>query len=103
MSTTLKVSIRIVLLFTLTMALSFIPEYCHTLFGDWLCKGSGVVIGHEYLTPVYSLCNYSVGIYEYHDPTWHWGYRHWLWQLMGLSLALVQIVNIIIIINTEDK
>jgi hypothetical protein len=39
-----------------------------------------------------------------HDiPEWHWGYRHWLFFTMGFCLAVIQIVDIIVIINKEEK
>jgi hypothetical protein len=31
-----------------------------------------------------------------HNPTWHWGIRHWLWLLAGLTFSVWTIVEVII-------
>ena len=72
-----------------------LPDYLHDFFGDKMCNGQ--------------LMNVETGKMEYYfhygdkhkDMVYHWGYRHWLWLLMGLSLFAVQAARIIKIINDE--
>lgn len=95
MSKTQKVSIRIIIIFTTAIFLSFIPEHLHEFFGDWYCKGSGKFIPSVWR---YDNCVYTT----FHNSTWHWGYRHWLYFSMGICLALIQVYNLICLI-TEDE
>lgn len=93
----IKISIKIILLFVTAIAVSFLTDHLHTFLGDWFCIG-------KYWNPNQGLYGDYVGC-QYggsgnHTNTWHWGYRHWLVFLMGLCLAIVQIVDII---NTTDK
>lgn len=82
-----KVSINIVLIFTTIMLASIIPDMFPQIFGDWLCKG----------------CTYREADYaHYHLPTWHCGYRHWIWCAMGLSLFVVQVVRMIYIVDKDE-
>jgi hypothetical protein len=88
---------RIVFLFAITMALSFIPDLFHEAFGDWHCNGTEIVrdTDGKYM--------YYAGCYENqleHSSTWHWGFRHFLWMLMGLSLF---VYNTILIISSINK
>ena len=89
--------LRIVALFTIAIFISFIPDYLHDFFGDWLCEGAK----HGKLIPEtdanwshYELigCYYAGGI---HNPTWHYGYRHWLFLAMGVSIFIIQLIDII--------
>lgn len=89
-----NVSLRIILLFAIAIALSFIPDYNHEFFGDWICEGS-----KKYGWFHYTGCTYGSG--GYHNPSLHWGYRHWLFSLMGLSLSVMQVVAIILLINKK--
>lgn len=84
-----KVSARIAILFATAISLSFIPDYSHLFFGDTFCLGN---IGKNVC--IEGWCNL-------HGNTYHWGYRHFLWALMGLSLAIVQIVGIVQIIDKD--
>jgi hypothetical protein len=93
----IKISIRIVLLFAAIMVFSFIGEYLHDFFGDWKCQGSIERVTDSYS---YKGCNY--GDFGFHDPSWHWGYRHWIFFLMGFCLSIVQAVGIINLINKKD-
>lgn len=61
------------------MFVSFIPDYLHGFFGDEYCK----VPNHWY----------AGGMHD--TPTWHWGYRHWLFIIMGIALFIVQVINLI--------
>ena len=92
-----KLSIKIIGL-TLTMMLySFIPDYLHVFFGDYMCLGSG-----EYLKEYhrYALCNATWFDRIYHLPEYHWGYRHILFNLCGIALTILQLINIF---NTENN
>lgn len=89
----LKVSLRIIGLFGVAIFISKVPEFAPSFFGDWFCIGSG-----ENHTTSKIQCDIGMG----HLPTWHWGYQHWLFFAMGLSLAFVQVMDIINILNKED-
>ena len=89
MSKNLQVIIDIVLVSAFIMAFSFIPENARSFFGDWLCGGSGELIKDTYH---YNGCNY--GGAGYHDPSWHWGFRHYIWMLTGLTLTAIRIVGL---------
>lgn len=93
----LKISCRIILLFSAVMAFSLIADSLPDFFGDWKCEGSIEKIPGIY---AYKGCNY--GDFGYHDASWHWGYRHWVFFLMGFCLSIVQAVDIINLINKED-
>lgn len=93
-----KLSIRIVVLFLIAILSTFIPDYLHSFFGDWLCKGSGnILLGMPY---EYQYCNY--GDWRFHNPMWHWGWRHWLWCFMCITLFIVNTIRIVHFINTKD-
>ncbi len=83
-----KISINIVLMFIIGIAMSIVPELHPKFFNDQFCLGW---IGEN------KLCFRSE---EQHQPTWHWGYQHWLWFFMGALLFVVQAVKII---NSIDK
>lgn len=97
---TIKISIRVLLLFLIAMLVSFIPDYLHTFFGDTYCMGSGRFIKGEtdWVDGYYENCNYAA--WSYHDSMWHWGYRHWLFLVMGIILSIIQIADII---NCAEK
>ena len=101
MEKSIKISIRIIALFSIAIVLSFIPEYLHDLFGDWYCSGSGIFVKIDDYRSHYTTCDYANN--GYHLPMWHWGYRHWLWLMMGISLAIVQIVGIVNLINSTKQ
>lgn len=81
------ISLRVILLFTVAMFVSFIPDYLHDFFGDWTCKG----------------CNYGEPGRYVHDPSLHWGYRHWLFLSMGIILFIIQAVDLIMYIDSKEK
>lgn len=95
-----KIMGRIVLLFGIVMLMSFIPENFRELFGDWQCEGSHYnPSDRSHIGCVY------ISQYESHSPTWHWGFRHWIWMLMGVALFIYNTILIIIKIdkhNTND-
>jgi hypothetical protein len=79
----IEIILQITLMFFIAIAMSYIGESLHGFFGDWVCKG--------YFNSGSRGCYYSG---NYHDPTWHWGYRHWLYWFMGFVLFVVQAVFI---------
>lgn len=97
LSKTSKVSFRIMLLFGTAIMLSLVPDYLHSFFNDTLCNGL-----------VKNLETGKMEYYFHYGDThkyiiYHWGYRHWLYFIMGVSLAIVQVFNIIEIINSDEN
>ena len=82
-----KISFRIMALFMAAIIISIIPDYLHEFFNDVHCLGN--VNGLSCVN----------GWQDRHGIDWHWGYRHWLFFGMGLSLSIVQFVNIVCIIE----
>ena len=81
----MNISLRIIAMFTVAIFVSLIPDYFHLFFGDIFCTGN--------LTT--NLCPHGFSSYNYtHGLEWHWGYRHWLFFTMGVSLFIVQIFGI---------
>ena len=84
-----KIMGRIVLLFSIVILMSFIPESNREFFGDWQCNGGdyykkeGCLYGADFV----------------HGPTWHWGFRHWIWMFMGIALFIYNTVLIGITLN----
>lgn len=89
MSKNLKLMIDIVLIGLLLMLVSFIPEYFREFFGDWKCQGSGEAIPNTYH---YTRCNYAGN--GFHDPEWHWGFRHYIWMVMGAVLTIIRAIGL---------
>jgi hypothetical protein len=80
--------------------MSFVPENFREFFGDWQCEGSH----YNPSDNSHSGCVYT-SYYDNHPPTWHWGFRHWIWMIMGVTLFIYNVVLIIIKIdkyNTND-
>lgn len=82
-----KVTLIIVLTFSIAILMSFIGDSLHNFFGDYYCtitncKYAGAFAGHEW-------------------PTYHWGWRHWLFMLCGLCIFIVQLTRVIIIIDND--
>ena len=91
----MKTQLRIFTIFAVVFFASFLPEAYPSFFGDWLCQGSGNMVPNTYY---YERCNHINNYF--HNPEWHWGFRHYVWMLMGATLA---IYNIIMIIVEEDN
>ena len=87
-----KISLKVILLFTIAILSTFVGDYLHSFLGDWKCLGSGTPNDSIY-NPIYKYCNYAE--WGFHDPTWHWGYRHWLYLVMCITLFIIQIIDII--------
>ncbi len=88
MTKTTHISIRIIILFSIAILLSFISDYYPSFFGDIFCPGN-----------VDKKCISGWG--DSHGPTWHWGYRHYLWMIAGLCLSIVQIVKTVNIVDND--
>jgi len=86
---------RIAMAFFIVMAFSFIPENFPDWFGDWKCEG-GRYAGHGN----YEGCWYTG---TSHGPSTHWGFRHWMWWLLGICLFLYNISLIVASINKYQK
>jgi len=67
---------------------TFIPELIPDFFGDYQCS----IIGVQH-----AFCD------KQYVTHYHWGYRHWLYFFMCLSLFVIQIVSIINYINKEEE
>lgn len=87
-----KLSIQVVLIFLTMIFISFVPDYLHPLFGDEHCFGN---INNQVCSD--GITNYS------HGKTWHWGYRHYLWTIMGSILFIIQLVRVIKLIDNSNK
>lgn len=96
-----KISIQIIFMFVSAMLISIIPENLE-LFGDWTCSGSGTFVAptYHYVDGHFQRCNYAQ--FGYHDAIRHWGYRHWLFCIMGLCLFVVQIFKLGETIESEN-
>lgn len=98
-----RLTLQIVIIFSIVMLASLIPDNYHSIFGDYFCSGriwteplpgSTTGVGH------YIGCD--IGL-DAHNPTWHWGYRHWVWLTMGFCLFVVQCFRIGEFINNKNK
>lgn len=89
----LYVTTQVALTAIAIMALSFVPDLLRDFFGDWHCEGS------KYDVKISQHIGCQYGDFS-HGPTWHWGFRHWVWTFMCIVLF---IVNTIRIINTSEK
>ena len=76
-----KTMLKIISLFGIVILMSFIPENFRDFFGDWYCENSD------------NLCKYDAS--AHHAATWHWGFRHYIWCLMGLTLFIYNVVLMI--------
>jgi len=91
--------LRLLLVCALIMGASFITENYHSFFGDWKCEGSG-----EWITNPsgygshYQKCEYMQ--LAYHNPEWHWGFRHWVFFAFGMAFTIWSIVEIV---ESKDK
>ena len=91
-----SVSIRIILIFTCAILMSYAPILFPDFFGDWNCVGANYNHNSNLVGCLYADCGR-------HNPSIHWGYQHWLWFFMGLSLMVVQVIAMINFINKENE
>ena len=84
-----RISIKIMAIFSCGIAMSFIPELAPEFFGDAICEGG--IRGYNNGTWTVEGCQY--GDWGTHSSNNHWGYRHWLFFAMGVSLFIAQVVD----------
>jgi hypothetical protein len=99
-STHIRVQLRIVILFGIIFAFSFVPDLNREFFGDWLC-GGGKYQFVENGPDIIEGCQYPK--HNNHGPTWHWGFRHWIWMLTGLTLFIYNAVSLISSMSENSK
>lgn len=96
----MKSKIKILVVFVVVFFASFVPEYNHKMFGDWKCSGN--VIKHDKNDNSYILgCKYEG--FQSHNPSWHWGMRHWIWLLAGITFSIWTIAEVIIESDKNPK
>lgn len=91
---TITVSRRIISVFICAIFIASVPELFPSFFGDWKCDGR------------YYFGDKQIGTcqaFGYHNPTWHWGYKHYLLFFMGLFLFIVQVVDVINVIKQKES
>jgi hypothetical protein len=85
--------LNLLMMMAVMMAVSFLPEHFHAFFGDWKCDGNLGHIDDKSLVFEKGTCYYR-GIFQ-HEPTWHWGFRHWIFFAFGLLFTIISIVRIV--------
>lgn len=93
----LKITPRIILIFVIAITMSFIADEFHSFFGDITCNGT--VLNIE--TNKYEYLFHYGAIHK--DTQTHWGWRHWLFFMMGLSIATLQIIDIVNCYNKKER
>lgn len=93
-----KTTLKIIALFSAAILATFIPELFPSFFGDWVCEGGSRVVDYSEGVTTVKGCDY--GPNGSHEPTNHWGYRHWLYFFMGLCLF---IYNAFLIIEDNQE
>jgi len=96
-----QVTVNIVAVFIVVILMSFVPDYFYNFFGDWKCEGSRYVSEAGNIWGNRIGCTY--GDSGNHNPKWHWGYRHWIWFFMGITLFIVQFIRIVNLIDNHQK
>lgn len=91
-----NLSLQIIAVFSVMFVVSFIPDLFPDVFGDWKCHGGGGYLMGDEPEDHCKYANLTI-----HDPTWHWGWRHWIWSICGWALFIIQVVRIIIHINKK--
>jgi hypothetical protein len=89
----MKSKLKILVVFVVMFCATFVPESNHELFGDWKCKGSEAKWDKDDYWSIKG-CGYNGGMS--HDPSWHWGTRHWIWLLAGVTFSIWTIAEVII-------
>jgi hypothetical protein len=72
--------------------MSFIPENNPEVFGDYTCKGSTMEYSKDDKYISLDGCRVTGNA---HSPTRHWGFRHWIWFIAGLTFAVWTIIEVI--------
>lgn len=87
----MKNKLRLVAIFAIVMLFSFIPETFPDFFGDWVCEGSKLIRVND----IYTVEGCTYGGYGSHNPSTHWGFRHWVWTACGVSLFIWNVIELI--------
>ena len=77
MTKQLKTQFNIIAIFAVVIFASFIPEMYPNFFGDYYCS-----LKHNHG-------------FDHINPVWHWGFRHWAWIAMGISIFIYNITTLI--------
>lgn len=80
--------LKIIALFTIAIVTSFIPETFPNFFGDYVCNDI-TIRQEDWRSTVY--CSK----YQHSVPVVHWGYRHWLFFIMGAILFFLNFFRIL--------
>ena len=96
-----KISFNVFLIFAMAILMSFIPDYFSSFFGDKLCEGTIITEKIRNTGEVYNVYSGCL-LYNRHSPELHWGYRHYLWAIMGFILFLIQCFRISLLINQSN-
>ena len=76
----LKGKLKLALVFVTIMGASFIPSCFPEFFGDWVCKGG-------------EKCR-QLSCGDNTPPTLHYGFRHWIFILMGIIFTIISLFEI---------
>jgi len=86
----MKNKLKLITIFAIVILFSFIPETFPEFFGDWVCQGGKLIVqGNSYDIVG---CSYTQ---QDHMPSTHWGFRHWMWTLCGVTLFIWNVVELI--------
>ncbi len=85
----LKLSANVFIIFMVMFFATLVPEYLRELFGDWLCNGRTKPYDS------YDVRECLASNLDRHNPTWHWGVRHFVWAWMCVCLGIIQLYRII--------
>jgi hypothetical protein len=97
MKLTTKVSIQIVLIFSVAIVCSTLGEYFSDLLGDYNCNGVTINPTTHEPEMFWHFGN------THFDNERHWGTAHWWLFSMSLALMLTQIAGIIDTIDKDVK
>lgn len=95
----INLSLQVIFIFAVIILTSFIPDLYPNFFGDTYCGGKVYISNSSYSGRWFG-CLDNGGE---HNPTWHWGYRHIMWCLMGVCLFIVQGVRFGFFISEAKK
>lgn len=95
----MKSKLKILVVFIVMFCASFIPDQNHELFGDWKCKGR-LSWWDDNGKRQNEGCRYGAPV---HDPSWHWGTRHWIWLFTGITFSIWTIAEVIIDAEKKSK
>ena len=87
-----KVRLSIVVTFTLAIIGSYVADQFPDFFGDRTCQGAVISPEADWQYTKFIGCQDGRGA---HNPTTHWGYRHWILFWFGASLFFLQLVYIV--------